>query len=66
MHARAFVLYPLAELVAELQLPDGRSSQPCCKPAPSAAWNASGIRASKASSLGSSARSSARRRQALR
>lgn len=25
MHARPFVLYPLAELVAELQLPDGRS-----------------------------------------
>ena len=25
MHARPFVLYPLAELVTELQLPDGRS-----------------------------------------
>lgn len=25
MHARPFVLYPLAELAAELQLPDGRS-----------------------------------------
>ncbi|MGX5218208.1 2-amino-4-hydroxy-6-hydroxymethyldihydropteridine diphosphokinase [Pseudomonas segetis] len=25
MHARAFVLYPLAELAPELQLPDGRS-----------------------------------------
>lgn len=24
MHARAFVLYPLAEIAAELQLPDGR------------------------------------------
>ncbi len=25
MHARAFVLYPLAEIAADLQLPDGRS-----------------------------------------
>lgn len=25
MHARAFVLYPLSELAADLQLPDGRS-----------------------------------------
>ena len=25
MQARPFVLYPLAELAAELQLPDGRS-----------------------------------------
>ncbi|MCO6060168.1 2-amino-4-hydroxy-6-hydroxymethyldihydropteridine diphosphokinase [Pseudomonas sp. MOB-449] len=27
MHARAFVLYPLAEIAGDLQLPDGRSLQ---------------------------------------
>ncbi|VXB41455.1 2-amino-4-hydroxy-6-hydroxymethyldihyropteridine pyrophosphokinase [Pseudomonas sp. 8AS] len=27
MHARAFVLYPLAEIAADLQLPDGRTLQ---------------------------------------
>ncbi|UYP31371.1 2-amino-4-hydroxy-6-hydroxymethyldihydropteridine diphosphokinase [Pseudomonas sp. Z8(2022)] len=34
MHARPFVLYPLAELVPELQLPDGRSLSSLLKDCP--------------------------------